>query len=74
MVKIDVNGEEREVIKGLRKTLSRQNPLLVVDMTRPRSQKAEPLIARLHYREVERAVWDEDGLPRDIRLYRRDPP
>lgn len=71
MVKIDVNGEEREAIKGLRKTLKRQSPLLVVDMTRPRSRKAEPLIDRLGYREAERAVWDEDGAPREVRLYRR---
>ena len=73
MIKIDVNGEEREVLKGLRKTLKRKRPLLVVDMTRPRAAKAMPLIARLGYSEAERAEWSEDGAPRLVVLYRAAP-
>lgn len=69
LIKIDVNGEEKEVLKGLRKTLKRKRPLLVVDMTRPRAAKAEPLIERLGYEEAERAEWDENGVPRKVVLY-----
>lgn len=73
MIKIDVGGEEREVLKGLKKTLKRKRPLLVVEMTRPRSQKAAALIERLHYREAERAEWDEGGETKRIVLYRPAP-
>lgn len=73
MVKIDVNGEEREVLKGLKKTLKRKRPLLVVDMTRERSLKALPLIDRLGYREAERAEWDEGAVRRSVVLYRPKP-
>ncbi|MEL7466515.1 MAG: FkbM family methyltransferase [Pseudomonadota bacterium] len=70
MIKIDVNGEEREVLKGLRKTLKRKRPLLVVDMTRERSLKALPLIERLGYAAAERAEWNEAGARRSVVLYR----
>ena len=70
MIKVDVNGEEKEVLKGLRKTLMRKKPLLVVDMTRPRAAKAEPLITRLGYSEAERAEWEENGAFRRVVLYR----
>ena len=73
MIKIDVGGEEREVLKGLKKTLKRKRPLLVVEMTRPRSQKAAALIERLHYREAERAEWDEGDETKRIVLYRPAP-
>ncbi|MEL6794530.1 MAG: FkbM family methyltransferase, partial [Pseudomonadota bacterium] len=73
MIKIDVNGEEREVLKGLKKTLKRKGPLLVVDMTRERSTKALPLLERLGYVEAERAEWDEAAGRRSIVLYRAAP-
>ena len=59
MIKIDVNGEERDVLKGLRKTLKQRRPLLAIDLTRPKSQKVFPFLERMGYREVERATWDE---------------
>lgn len=60
MIKIDVNGEERDVLKGLRKTLKQRRPLLVIDLTRPKSQKVFPFLERMGYREVERVSWPED--------------
>lgn len=73
MIKVDVNGEEREVLKGLKKTLKRKAPLLVVDMTHPRAAKALPLIERHGYVEAERAKWDESDAARLVVLYRAKP-
>ena len=62
MIKIDVVGAEREVLKGLKKTLKRKRPVLAIDLTRPRSEKALPLLGRLGYTERERAEWtDAEG-------------
>ncbi len=60
MIKIDVGGDEREVLKGMRKTMKRQRPILVLDLTRPKSQKALMLVGRLGYVERERAEWRDD--------------
>ncbi len=62
MVKIDVNGDEREVLKGMRKTMKRKRPVLALDLTHQRSKKALPLIGRLGYAERERVEWtDAEG-------------
>ncbi len=62
MVKVDVNGDEREVLKGMRKTMKRKQPVLALDLTRPKSLKALPLIDRLGFVERERVEWtDAEG-------------
>lgn len=62
LVKIDVGGDEREVLKGMRKTMKRKRPVLVLDLTRPKSRKALMLVGRLGYVERERAEWhDSEG-------------
>jgi FkbM family methyltransferase len=60
LIKIDVNGEEREVLKGLKKTLKRKTPMLAIDMTKERTAKAMPLLERLGYAEVERVEWEDE--------------
>lgn len=61
-IKLDVGGEERAVLKGLRKTLKRKRPVVGVDMTRLKSQKATPFMERMGYAEAERVEWaDESG-------------
>ncbi len=70
MLKIDVNGEEREVLKGLKKTLKRKAPLVVIDMTTAKSAKTLPLLARLGYTEAERIQWQDETGPRAAALFR----
>lgn len=74
MIKIDVNGEEREVLKGLKKTLKRKAPLLVLDMTIEKAAKSLPLLERLGYTEAERAEWQDDTGQRRVVLFRPPPP
>lgn len=57
LIKIDVTGEEREVLKGLRKTLKRMAPLIGIDLSHPQSVKVAPFLARLFYQEAERVEW-----------------
>jgi FkbM family methyltransferase len=72
LIKIDTNGEEREVLKGLRRIIKRQQPLIAMDLTRPKSEKALPLLARLHYSEVERAQWLDGDEEKIFALFRHD--
>lgn len=74
LVKIDVNGDEREVLKGMRKTLKRKRPVLVLDLSRPKSQKALPLLGRLGYVERERAEWSEAEGDRIVAIFSSDGP
>lgn len=59
MIKVDVNGEERDVLKGMRKILRKRRPLLAIDLSRPKSQKVFPFLERLGYHEAERVLWSE---------------
>ena len=62
MIKLDINGSEREALKGLRKTLKRKRPVVAIDFSRPRSLKAQPLLARLGYTLREETQWrDAEG-------------
>lgn len=70
MIKIDVNGEEREVLKGLRRTIKRRQPLIALDLTRPKSSKSMPLLERLHYQEVESASWREGEEDKVFAIFR----
>ncbi|MEO0362407.1 MAG: FkbM family methyltransferase, partial [Pseudomonadota bacterium] len=70
MIKIDVGGEEREVLKGLRKTVKRARPLLLIDLTRPKSTKARPLLERLGYAEAEQVEWSEGETRRRTAIFR----
>lgn len=74
MVKIDVNGDEREVLKGMRKTMKRKRPVLALDLTRPKSKKALPLVGRLGYVERERAEWNDSEGDRIVAIFTSDPP
>jgi FkbM family methyltransferase len=77
MIKIDVNGEERDVLKGLRKTLKQRRPLLAIDLTRLKSQKVFLFLERIGYREVERATWregeGEDEMVRQVAMFSAGP-
>lgn len=70
MIKVDVNGEEREALKGLRKTLRRQAPLVAIDLTRARSEKALPFLQRFGYEEAERATWTDGEGDRVFAIFR----
>lgn len=70
LIKIDVNGEEREVLKGLTGVLKQHAPLIALDLSHHRSPKAEPLLERLGYRLAERATWREDDAERVFAIYR----
>lgn len=70
LIKIDVNGEEREVLKGLTGVLKQHAPLLALDLSHPRSPKAEPLLERLGYKLAERAAWREGDTDRVFAIYR----
>ena len=74
MIKLDIGGEEREALKGLKKTMKRKSPLLAIDMSRPRTEKCLPILERHDYREIERAEWREGENPRRVSLFRRTPP
>lgn len=74
MVKIDVGGDERDVLKGMRKTMKRKRPVLVLDLTRPKSQKALPLVGRLGYVERERAEWNDTEGDRVVAIFTSDRP
>ena len=74
MVKIDVNGDEREVLKGMRKTMKRKRPVLVLDLTRQKSKKALPLIGRLGYAERERAEWTDAEGDRAVAVFTAEGP
>ncbi len=74
MVKIDVCGDERDVLKGMRKTMKRKRPVLVLDLTRPKSQKALPLVGRLGYAERERAEWRDGEGDRIVAIFTSDRP
>lgn len=74
MIKLDVNGAERETLKGLKKTLKRQRPVLALDLTRRRSEKALPLLGRLGYEERERAVWTDVEGERRVAIFTTDGP
>lgn len=70
MIKIDVNGEERDTLKGLRKILKQRRPLLAIDLTKPKSQKVFPFLERMAYREAERVTWSEqDGEDQILRQF-----
>ncbi|MFN3260645.1 MAG: FkbM family methyltransferase [Pikeienuella sp.] len=71
LILLDVNGEEREVLKGLRKTIGRHAPVIALAMTHERSAKALPLLARRGYREAERIEWEEGGEPRRLAVFVR---
>lgn len=77
MIKIDVNGEERDVLKGLRKTLKQRRPLLAIDLTRSKSQKVFPFLERMGYREGERVTWTEgegeDEILRQVAMFSAGP-
>ncbi|MGB0505188.1 MAG: FkbM family methyltransferase [Pikeienuella sp.] len=70
LIKIDVNGEEREVLKGLRRVIKKLNPLIALDLTRPKSAKSLPLLERLHYEEVESANWREAEEDKTFSIFR----
>ena len=74
MVKIDVNGDERDVLKGMRKTMKRKRPVLVLDLSRPKSQKALPLTGRLGYVERERVEWSDAEGDRIVAIFTSDRP
>jgi len=74
MVKIDVNGDEREVLKGMRKTMKRKRPVLVLDLSRSKSQKALPLTGRLGYVERERVEWNDAEGDRVVAIFTSDRP
>lgn len=74
MVKIDVGGDERDALKGMRKTMKRKRPVLVLDLTRPKSQKALPLVGRLGYVERERAEWHDGEGDHVVAIFTSDRP
>ncbi|MEM7269317.1 MAG: FkbM family methyltransferase [Pseudomonadota bacterium] len=74
MIKIDVNGAEREVLKGLKKTLKRKRPVLAVDLTMRRAVRSLPLIERLGYQERERVVWRDAEGDRAFAVFTSDAP
>ncbi|MEM7545556.1 MAG: FkbM family methyltransferase [Pseudomonadota bacterium] len=74
MIKIDVNGDEREVLKGLKKTMKRKRPLLAIDMTAEKSAKARPILTRHFYTEAETAEWAENGITKRFAIFHCDGP
>ncbi len=74
MVKLDVGGDERDVLKGMRKTMKRKRPVLVLDLTRPKSLKALPLVGRLGYVERERAEWQDGEGDHVVAIFTSDRP
>ena len=74
MVKIDVNGDERDVLKGMRKTLKRKRPVLALDLSRQKSKKALPLLGRLGYVERERTVWSDAEGDRIVAIFTSERP
>ena len=73
MIKIDVGGDERDVLKGLRKTIKRKRPILALDLTRPKSKKALPLVERLGYVERERVEWHDAEGDRIVAIFTTHP-
>ncbi len=69
LILIDVNGEEKEVLKGLRKTIGRHSPVIALALGHERSAKALPLLARRGYAEAERAEWEEGGEARRLAVF-----
>ncbi len=73
MIKIDVGGDERDVLKGLRKTIKRKRPILALDLTRPKLKKALPLVERLGYVERERVEWHDAEGDRIVAIFTTHP-
>lgn len=62
MISIDVNGMERDVLKGLSKTLRRRSPLIVLRLSGRGGERAATFLARRGYELAERAATDDFGL------------
>ena len=76
LIKIDVCGDEREVLKGLRRTLRRKQPVVALDLSNRKGPKALPFLERMGYVEREAATWRDDEGERRFAIYTatRPPP
>ena len=61
------------MLKGLRKTIKRKRPILALDLTRPKTKKALPLVERLGYVERERVEWHDAEGDRIVAIFTAHP-